>query len=212
MPESMDRRSLLTSAVLGGAATIVGATALGSLAPEAAFAGGTGVPPLPASGKQDVEAGMRDPNFAEGRITGIRDTMLLVAGSDGTLWRVRVTGGTSIWKLRPTTFDSAAVGDGLYARGVMLPDGTLAADSVWLNIVNLVVHVAAISKDTIHFDHRGNRIIGHVHHGTSAAAYNGTTAVQDLSMVTVGRHAQVLGAWLPNTNEIDIATVYTTAG
>lgn len=212
MPESMDRRSLLTSAVLGGAATIVGATALGSLAPEAAFAGGTGVPPLPASGKQNVEAGMRDPNFAEGRITGIRDTMLLVAGSDGTLWRVRVTGGTSIWKLRPTTFDSAAVGDGLYARGVMLPDGTLAADSVWLNIVNLVVHVAAISKDTIHFDHRGNRIIGHVHHGTSAAAYNGTTAVQDLSMVTVGRHAQVLGAWLPNTNEIDIATVYTTAG
>jgi hypothetical protein len=212
MPESMDRRSLLTSAVLGSAATIVGATALGSLAPEAAFAGGTGVPPLPASGKQDVEAGMRDPNFAEGRITGIRDTMLLVAGSDGTLWRVRVTGGTSIWKLRPTTFDSAAVGDGLYARGVMLPDGTLAADSVWLNIVNLVVHVAAISKDTIHFDHRGNRIIGHVHHGTSAAAYNGTAAVQDLSMVTVGRHAQVLGAWLPDTNEIDIATVYTTAG
>jgi hypothetical protein len=30
--------------------------------------------------------------------------------------------------------------------------------------------------------------------------------------VTVGRHAQVLGAWLPDTNEIDIATLYTTAG
>lgn len=212
MPDSMDRRSLLTSAVLGSAATIVGATALGSLAPEAAFAGGTGVPALPTSSKQDVEAGMRDPNFAEGRITGIRDTMLLVAGSDGTLWRIRVTGGTSIWKLRPTTFDSAAVGDGLYARGVQLPDGTLAADSVWLNIVNIVVHVAALSKDTIHFDHRGNRIVGHVHHGVSAAAYNGTPAVQDLSMVTVGRHAQVLGAWLPDTNEIDIATIHTTAG
>ena len=40
MPDTMDRRSLLTSAVLGSAATIVGATALGSLAPEAAFAGG----------------------------------------------------------------------------------------------------------------------------------------------------------------------------
>ena len=212
MDDTMNRRSLLTSAVLGSAATLVGATALGSLAPEAAFAGGTGAPPLPTGSKQDVEAGMRDPNFAEGRITGIRDTMLLVAGSDATLWRIRVTGGTSIWKLRPTTFDSAAVGDGLYARGVMLPDGTLAADSIWLNIVNLVVHVAALSRDTIHFDHRGNRIVGHVHHGTTAASYNGTPAVQDLSMVTVGRHAQVLGAWLPDTNEIDIATVYTTAG
>jgi hypothetical protein len=212
MPDNLDRRSLLTSAVLGSAATLVGATALGSLAPEAAFAGGAGAPPLPAAGKQEVAAGMRDPNFAEGRITGIRDTMLLVAGSDGTLWRIRVTGASSIWKLRPTTLDSAAIGDGLYARGLLLPDGTLAADSVWLNIVNIVVHIAALGRDTIHFDHNGNRIVGHVHHGTSAAAYNGTAPVQDLSMVTVGRHAQVLGAWIPDTNEIDIATLYTSAG
>lgn len=209
MANIMDRRSMLTSAVLGSAATLVGATALGSLAPEAAFAGGTGPAPLPVKGDQDVEAGLRDPNFAEGRVTGIKDTMLLVAGSDGTLWRIRITGASSIWKLRPTTLDNVAVGDGLYARGVRLPDGTLAADSVWVNIVNLQVHIAALGRDTIHFDHRGNRIIGHVHHGTSAAAYNGTPAVQDLSMVTVGKHAQVIGAWLPNTNEIDIATLYT---
>jgi hypothetical protein len=137
--------------------------------------------------------------------------MLLVAGSDGILWRIRITGASSIWKLRPTTLDNVAVGDGLYARGVQLPDGTLAADSVWVNIVNLQVHIAALGRDTIHFDHRGNRIVGHVHHGTSAAAYNGTPAVQDLSMVTVGKHAQVVGAWLPGTNEIDIATLYTSA-
>ena len=36
--ESLDRRKFLTSAVLGSATAVVGATALGSIAPEAAFA------------------------------------------------------------------------------------------------------------------------------------------------------------------------------
>lgn len=192
----MDRRALLTSAVLAGA------TAFGSLAPESAFA---------QAQAQPVQPGERDPNFAEGRVTGLADTMLMVTGSDNTLWRIRVTQGTSIWKLTPSTLDKVAVGDGLYARGARLPDGTLAADAVWVNIVNLQVHIAALSRNTIHFDHRGKRIVGHVVPGTSAAVYNGTPAISDMSMVQVGKHAQVLGAWLPDTNEIEIATLHTSA-
>jgi len=197
MALNMDRRSLLSSAVLGGA-TLVGATALGSLAPEAAFAKG-----------DDIEPGAPDPNFAEGRIAGISEGMLLVAGSDGTLWRIRVTNASSIWKLHPTSIDKVAVGDGLYARGVRLTDGTLAADAIWVNIVNLQVHVAALAPKKIHFDHRGKRIIGHVVPGVTAASYNNTPAIADLTMVQVGRHAQVIGAWIPDTNEIEIATLYT---
>jgi hypothetical protein len=30
-----------------------------------------------------------------------------------------------------------------------------------------------------------------------------------MTMVQVGRHAQVIGAWIPDTSEIDIATLYT---
>lgn len=41
MKNTMDRRTLLTSAVLGTTATLVGATAMGSLAPETAFAAGS---------------------------------------------------------------------------------------------------------------------------------------------------------------------------
>ncbi|NUR73035.1 MAG: cell wall protein [Hamadaea sp.] len=197
MALNMDRRSLLTSAVLGSA-TLVGATALGSLAPEAAFAK-----------SDDVEPGAPDPNFAEGRVTGINEGMLLVAGSDGTLWRIRVTNASSIWKLHPTSLDKVAVGDGLYARGVRLGDGTLAADAIWVNIVNLQVHIAALAPKKIHFDHRGKRIIGHVVPGVTAASYNSTPAIADMTMVQVGRHAQVIGAWLPDTNEIEIATLYT---
>jgi hypothetical protein len=199
----LGRRKFLTRAVLGTAGTVMGATAMGALAPEVALAA--------PGGERSVPAGEIDPDFAEGRITGIDGSLLLVAGSDKTLHRIHLTGGTSVWKLRPTTLDAAAVGDGLYARGVMLPDGTLAADAVWLNIVNLQAHVAAISKDTLHLDHNGSRVVGHVVSGTTAAVYNGTPAVRDLSLLQVGKHVQLIGAWRPDTNEVDIATVYAAA-
>ena len=196
----MDRRGLLTSAVLGSAA-LAGATAFGSLAPEAAF----------AAAPMEVQPGEVDPNFAEGRVKSIDGFMLTVLGSDNVIHRIQITDGTSIWKLKPTTFDAAAVGDGLYARGARMPDGSLAADALWLNIVNIHAHISMIARQALHLDHKGSRIVAHVVPGTSAAVYNGTPAVSDLSMLQVGRHVQVLGAWRPDTNEIDVATVYSKA-
>lgn len=201
--DPLGRRRFLTSAVLGTtAATVVGASSLGSFAPEAAAAGY----PRP-----DVPAGAPDPNFVEGRITGLGKGLLMVTSSDRSLHRIHLTGATSVWKLRPTTSDAAEVGDGLYARGVRLPDGTLAADAVWLNIVNLQVHITSIGRTAMHLDHHGDRIVGHVVAGTTAAVYNSTPAVSDLSLLQVGRHAQVIGAWRPDTNEVDLATVYAAA-
>jgi hypothetical protein len=164
-----------------------------------------------ADPKLDVEAGAPDPNFVEGRITGIAGGLLIVTGSDRTLNQIHLTKATSVWKLRPTTSDAAKVGDGLYARGVRMPDGTLAADAVWLNIVNLQVHITSIGRNVMHLDHHGDRIVGHVVTGTTAAVYNNTPAVSDLSLLEVGRHAQVIGAWRPDTNEVDVATVYAAA-
>lgn len=195
---STDRRRFLTSAVLGGSA-VAGATALGSLAPEAAFA----APP-----RIELEPGTRDPNFAEGRITAISGSMLKVSGSDKALHRIYVTHGTSVWKLRPTTFDEIKVGDGLYARGVPMPDGALAADAVWVNIVNLDAAITAIESGKVHLHHNGKKVVGHVVHGTTAAVYNDTPAISDLSGLQVGKHVKVIGAWRPDTNEVDIATVY----
>lgn len=211
MTDPLDRRRFLTSTVLGGA-TVVGATALGSLAPEAAFAA------VPGAARPDggpsvsaLDPAQPDPEFAEGRITGIKAAVLMVTGSDLRLHRIQLTRGTSVWKLRPTTLDQAQVGDGLYARGVLMPDGTLAADAVWLNIVNLTLHIASIGKDVIHFDHNGSRIVGHVVAGTTAAVYNGTPAVSDLSLLKVGSHVQAIGAWRPDTNEVDLATIFSVA-
>jgi len=197
---TMDRRSVLTSAVLGGAA-LVGATSLGSLAPEAAH----------AHRSVSLDASVPDPNFAEGRVAAINGGLLTVTGSDLVLHRIRATEATSIWKLHPTSLRAVEVGDGLYARGVPLPDGTLAADAVWVNIVNLHAHIRAIGRNVLSLDHRGQPIVAHVVPGVTAASYNGTPAVADLSLLRVGRHVQVLGAWHPDSNEIDIATVYAAA-
>src|SRR5256885_2525790 len=201
MLDSLDRRRFLTRAVLGTAGTVLTASAMGAVSPEVAMA-------EPAF---DVEPGGIDPDFAEGRITGLKGALLMVSGSDGVLNQIQLTSGTSVWKLRPTTIDAAAVGDGLYARGVRMPDGVLAADAVWLNIVNLEVHITSIGNDVLFLDHAGERIVGHVVSGTTAAVYNGTPAVSDLGLLKVGQHAQVLGAWRPDTNEVDIATVFASA-
>jgi hypothetical protein len=201
--DSLGRRKFLSSAVLGTAAvtTVVGAGTLGSYAPEAAA----------AAQRHPAAAGEIDPNFVEGRIIRVQKGMLLVTSVDKSMHRIHLTAATSVWKLRPTTADSAKVGDGLYARGVRMPDGTLAADAVWLNIVNLTVHITSIGRDTMHLDHHGDRIVGHVVAGTTAAVYNSTPAVSDLSLLQVGKHAQVIGAWRPDTNEVDLATVYAAA-
>ena len=89
-----------------------------------------------------------------------------------------------------------------------MPNGVLAAESVWLNIVNLDVMINSISKTGLNLDHFGQKIFAHVQPGVTAAVYNGTPAISDLSLLKVGRHVQVIGAWRPGTSEIDLATIY----
>jgi len=197
-PNTLDRRKF-TTAVLGSAATIAGATALGSLLPEQALA---------AAPAWDVEPGAVDPNFAEGVIASISDAKLFVTGSDGVFHRIQATQATSVWKLNPTTIEAAKVGDGMYARGVRMADGVLAAESIWINIVNIEVHLVSVSRNMLHLEHFGSKVVGHVNPGVSATVYNGTPAVNDMSLLKVGNHIRVIGAWRPGTNEIDIATVY----
>ncbi len=193
MNSSVDRRRFLTAAALGGA-TIVGASALGGLDADAAFAA-----PMPS-----LDPAISKSSFAEGRITSMRGTMLEVAGSLGERHRIQLTNATSIWKVRPTTAAEIEPGDGLYARGVEMPDGSIAADAVWVNIVNLFCTVRGIGKDRLDLAHGHHAMVGRLVHGTTVASYAGGAPTSDLSRLRIGQPAQVLGAWRPVDDHIDV--------
>jgi hypothetical protein len=188
------RRRFLTSAAIAGA-TIVGASSLGGLDAEAAFA----APMKPA------DPAIASASFAEGVITAVRGSMLHIHGSYGTDYRVQLTNATSVWKLRPTTAAAIEVGDGMYGRGVRMPDGTIAADAVWVNIVNLVCKVRSVSRDHVRLQHNNHMITGRVVPGVTVASYARGTPTADLSRLQPGRAVQVLGAWRPSDGSVDVA-------
>jgi hypothetical protein len=191
----LDRRRFLTTAAIGGA-TIVGASALGGLDAESAFAA-----PMPSLDPAVSAA------FAEGRVVEINRNVLDVAGSHGERHLVQLTNATSVWKLRTTTAEAIEVGDGLYARGVTMPDGTIAADAVWVNIVNVYVTIRGIAKDRLHLSHGNAEVVGHIVPDTTTASYLGGALTADLSRTRIGQEAQVLGAWRPADGNIDMARV-----
>jgi hypothetical protein len=191
----LDRRRFLTTAAIGGA-TIVGASALGGLDAESAFAA-----PVPSLDPAVSAA------FAEGRVVEINRNVLDVAGSHGERHLVQLTNATSVWKLRTTTAEAIEVGDGLYARGVTMPDGTIAADAVWVNIVNVYVTIRGIAKDRLHLSHGNAEVVGHIVPDTTTASYLGGALTADLSRTRIGQEAQVLGAWRPADGNIDMARV-----
>lgn len=194
--EAIDRRKVLTGAVLGGAA-LVGATAFGSV--EAAHA---------HEASESLDDAL-DPNFVDGRITAINGMTLTVIGLQNLLTQIRITDATSVWKLRPTTLKSVDVGDGLYARGARMADGSLAADAVWVNIVNLHAELTSIGRDVLHLQHgHGHHLRGHVVPGMTSAVYGDEPATADLSRLRVGSHIQFIGAWRPDTDDVDIATIF----
>jgi hypothetical protein len=192
----LDRRQFLTRAALGSA-TAVSAASLGPLAPLAQAGDGTSVAPVNGL----------DPNFFEGRIVSMDGSALVVTSDSYLIRRIQVTNGTTIWKFRDTTFDQIAVNDRLYARGVIAENGDFVAQSIWVNIVNLHVEIASIRSGRLLFNHPNGRLVGHLKPDT-VAAYNSGPETRDLSRLRPGLHIQVIGAWHPDTNEVDVARIY----
>jgi len=65
-----------------------------------------------------------------------------------------------------------------------------------------------IGPGRMHMSHGHAQMVGHLHRGTTSAVYNQGLATADLSRLQVGSHIQFIGAWRPDTDEYDIATIY----
>lgn len=193
---ALNRRNFLTAAALGGAA-IVGASALGAFDADAAFAAPT----------KPLDPAVAESAFAEGLITGRDGNLLTVSGSDGVTHRVQLTNATSVWKLHPADVDAVELGDGMYGRGVSMPDGTIAADAVWVNIVNLVGDVTSIGSDRLDLLHAGHTVVGRIARGSTVARVGDRAPSTDLSVLRLGQQVQLLGAWRPADDSVDVARI-----
>jgi hypothetical protein len=198
MNTPVDRRRFLTAAAVGGA-VIAGASALGGFGPDEAF----------AARSMSLDPAVPDPNFAEGIIHSITGSTLLVHGSWGRDHTVHLTNATSIWKLQPTSADAIKVGDGMYGRGIRMPDGTIAADAVWVNIVNLTCMLRGITASQVRLDHNGRALTGRIVPGVTVASYGRGAPTSNLSRLHIGQAVQVLGAWRPGDGSVDVARFIT---
>ena len=88
-----------------------------------------------------------------------------------------------------------------------MPDGTIAADAVWVNIVNLHAH---------HPRHRQGPAAPGARPAASGGPHpsrhdhrlvRGGAQTSDLSRLRIGQAAQILGAWRPEDDGIDVARV-----
>lgn len=136
----------------------------------------------------------------------------MVQSSELLLQRIQVTAATRIWKVRDTTLEDVQVNDRLYSRGVPGTDGTFIAETIWVNIVSLHLSISAIQSNRlsltqVHFGETGEQLIGHVVPETVVIRAV-APPTRDLSTLKVGTHVQIIGAWHPDTNEIDLVKVF----
>jgi hypothetical protein len=189
------RRRFLTSAAATGT-IIVGASALGGLDAESAF----------AAPMKPLDPAIIRSTFIDGRVNQIRGQQLEVITNEGRRV-IQLTNATSIWKMDTVTAEAIEEGDGLYARGVSMPDGSMAADAVWVNIVNLYVLIRGIGRTKLHLAFKNQELVGNIVPAKTAASFRGGALTSNLSALRIGQHAQVLGAWRPSDDSIDIARI-----
>ncbi len=130
--DQLTRRNLLGKALAAGA----GATVLGAVADAA-----------DASSKTSPfgQISFEDPAFIAGRVVDSGAGILVAEDADAKLRRIRMRDVSQVWKEGVWRIGGLSVGDCIYGRGTLEPDGTLAIDKAWVSIFN---HYGAVRSSS----------------------------------------------------------------
>lgn len=150
------RRFLKTMGMAGSAGLVIAAGAsipiervLGQTAPSPSAVSRTTPPSGPGPVKKTIDSpgpGVPAPNFVKGTVVTQHADMLYISTPGGDKV-VRLTNGTQIWKGGPADASAVAKGDIVQATGVLLPDGTIAATIVDVDVAQVRGTVAQVTVD-----------------------------------------------------------------
>lgn len=136
--DAVSRRGFLQQALVAGAGTRLTAPLLGAGA-AAALRDSVSTPQPPAE---------LDPNFIAGRVVErVADDEYLVEDPDKKIRPMRVSPPTRVWKRAYVNRYGVVEGDCLYARGQLQPDGVLAVDRLWVDIITFPATVMQATAD-----------------------------------------------------------------
>lgn len=189
------RRDLLKGAVLGSAG-VLSASAFAVLGQ-----------PVSAQQITNIEAGARDPRFAMGLVHAIEGPVIVALNEESLIQHLELTNMTQVWKGYYTTIEDVKPGDFFYARGTPTLDSRFLADTIWVNIVSLPLHVIDVKEKRIIFSGPQGQYMGHCRRYTSCV-YGDTPPCRDLSGLQTGQHVHVIGCWRPGTDEFDISRIF----
>jgi hypothetical protein len=164
---------------------------------------GAGVAILPPVAKAsprrlDLTAspGVADPNFVAGEVVDVNGSQVAVIDPDGAQRQLLISSTAQVWKRGGLGTAPLAVGDGLYARGLINPAGVLDVDNLWVGILNLSGSIvrSASQNMTIALDRTGQAIPARVHPGGMAVnTATGDALADSFEGLSRGDRVRVIG-------------------
>lgn len=82
--------------------------------------------------------------FGDGTVSEVNGNTIVTRRSGGIVERIVVGPSTNIWKGGNATISAVGSGDFIYARGVPMPDGSMAAIAIWVNIAQVYGKVTSV--------------------------------------------------------------------
>jgi hypothetical protein len=194
--DGITRRELLARALMAGSGTTIVA-AFGPKIAEGA------VRPAHAAARFRADPIVIDLNFVAGRLVDRSADLFIVLDPDAQFRRVRMAPSGQVWKQGQWNQGVLQVGDCIYARGKVGPDGVLAINKAWASIFNLEGRLIQSGARTFLIDLlRADIGPAEISFAPGAEMTDGSSAAVVIGSLPAGAELRVVGFESPATGEL----------